>query len=58
MGKAIIHDLDDTHVPFMSPFISFYNTKHGANFKLEDFNIYDILKILGISLEKGIQEII
>jgi len=43
-------DCDDILVPFVHPFLEYYNGMYGTDFRLEDVWTYDISKVFGITV--------
>ncbi len=48
--------MDDVQAPLVSPFLDFYNPRHGTAFRAAEFKTYSLPEALGISLEDSIAE--
>ena len=50
-------DLDDVLVPFIDPFISFWNSQYDTSFRRDDIHTYDLWKVCGVSQQKLIEQV-
>lgn len=48
---TIAVDIDDVLFPFIVGVAEFYNQRHGANLKVDDYNNYNIVEVWGCSLD-------
>jgi uncharacterized HAD superfamily protein len=53
----IVFDMDEIIYPFLDTYLKFYNPRHETNWKKEDFFSYEFQDVMGIPLEKIIEEL-